>query len=120
LTEWNEPTCVEDYLEAYAKDETGLRNHGFSQNVDSGDKCAICEDLKQEHHDFSLCQVCCIMVKADDLFCMQNCKHTYCRECWQANIQSKLNTGDLMRIKCLDYCCQEQCSEQIIRSILNV
>ena len=25
-----------------------------------------------------------------------------------------------MRIKCLDYCCQEQCSEQIIRSILNV
>lgn len=50
---------------------------------------------------------------------MDKCAHAYCRECWRTNFLTKLNNGDLMRIKCLDYCCTEQCPETIIKSILS-
>lgn len=50
---------------------------------------------------------------------MDKCSHTYCKDCWRENINSKLNRGNVNKIKCLDYCCTEECSEALCKEILS-
>lgn len=124
LTGLNEPTTVEDYLNAYALDEFLMRQHPFTASADTDNNsaltcCKICGDSAELHYEYRLCTICCNQQKSTQFFSMTQCNHTYCHSCWHTNIMTKLNRGELMRIKCLDYCCDQQCPEMIIQQILN-
>ena len=83
---------VEEYLDAFSKDNIGLRNHSF---VSDNYSCKICEDPESEHHEFSCCVVCFRTAPLIEFLTMKNCNHTYCRVCWAQNINAMLQEGKL-------------------------
>jgi hypothetical protein len=118
---------VEEFLDAYALSEDGMRMHAFAHAIDPETflempECKICGDLKEKHNEFRLCKICYGQVQVDKFYKMEACsepEHSYCRDCWKDNINSKLLSGMITKIKCLDYCCEVKCSNDVCKELLS-
>ena len=59
-----------------------------------------------------LCNICCDHYVGKDMFSLDACEeHKYCRNCMADYLKSKVNDGEVLKIKCMDFKCEKEFTE---------
>jgi hypothetical protein len=63
-----------------------------------------------------MCQICTFSYKKEHFFHLPGCNHEFCRNCMGEHLASNIKDGKVVKIKCMDFECQEEFTEKDIHN----
>jgi hypothetical protein len=71
-----------------------------------------------EEEEKEICKICDQLYIKNNQTTLQNCYHSFCKNCWYNFLSVKINGNKLTQIKCLEYECQEKLPFEFIMNII--
>ena len=62
-----------------------------------------------------MCPICIYSYKKEQFFCLDECKHEYCKNCMAEHLASNIKDGKVKKIRCMDFNCQVEFTEKDVQ-----